>query len=131
MHKIKATTKKGPVAVRISLVRGEKSTLHSGRKESKLNVKVFIASKVESISGGQFTPLRTPSASLDSPAMRRMQEKDCKPDKMSLTPFAAAMKGGKESVDDKIANIIKQATAKMSSTMSFDSGHFLHSKLSE
>jgi hypothetical protein len=107
------------------------SMLHWGRNESKLNVKVFINSKVDKIMGGQFTPLSTPSLLLDKLAIKRMHENACNPDKISFIPLATATRGGNVRVDDRIATIISNKTAKHSTRMSLDSGHFLHSKLSE
>jgi hypothetical protein len=130
MNKMTATTKKGPVAVRTSFVRGEKSMLHSGRRESKLNVNVFINSNVESIMGGQLTPLSTPSLLLARPAINRTHEKDCSPDRMSFVPFAAATKGGNVRDEDKTANNISRIIATTITMISLDSGHFLQTKLS-
>jgi hypothetical protein len=62
--------------MRNSFVLAENSKLHSGRNESKLNVKVFMNSNADIMIGGQFTPLSKPSLSLESPAIRRMQEND-------------------------------------------------------
>ena len=130
MSRMTITTKKGPVAVRMSFVRGEKSMLHSGRSESKLNVNVFINSNDASMIGGQLTPLNTPSLLLERPAIRRTQENDCNPDRMSFIPFAAATNGGKVRDDDKIAKRINSKMAIIITMMSFDSGHFLQTKLS-
>jgi hypothetical protein len=94
-------------------------------------VKVFINSNVDSITGGQFTPLSTPSLFLESPAIKRMHENDCNPDKMSFNPFATATNGGNVIDDDKMANKISSSIAKHKIMMSLDSGHFLQTKLSE
>ena len=121
----------GPHEIRRSLSKGEKSMLHWGLNESKLNVKVFINSNVDSIIGGQFTPLSTPSLLLESPAIKRIHENDCNPDKMSFNPLATATNGGNFIDEDKIANRISRTIAKHKITMSLDSGHFLQMKLSE
>jgi len=131
MSRMTMTTKKGPVAVRMSFVRGEKSMLHSGRNESKLNVNVFINSNADNMIGGQLTPLNTPSLSLERPAIRRTHENDCNPDRISFIPLAAVTKGGKVKDDDKIAVRIKRTIAKTITMMNLDSGHFLQTKLSE
>jgi hypothetical protein len=124
------TTKKGATAVRMSLERGEKSTLHSGRNESKLNAKVFKNSNADSIMGGQLTPLNTPSLSVERPAIKRTHANDCNPDRMSFIPFAAATKGGKVRDDDKMANNINKNMATTSMMISLDSGHFVQTKFS-
>jgi len=129
MSRMTITTKQGPAAVRISFVRGGKSMLHSGRRESKLNVNVFINSNTDSMIGGQLTPLNTPSL-LVRLAIRRTHENDCSPDRISFIPLAAVTKGGNVRDDDKIAIRIKSTMAKIITMMNLDSGHFLQTKLS-
>ena len=126
-----AATKNGPVVIKMSFVRAENSKLHSGRNESKLNVNVFIASKAESIIGGQFTPPSTPSELVERPAIKRMHANDCNPDKTSFKPFAHATNGGNDKYDDKMATAISSTIARVRTISSLDSGHFLHKKLSE
>ncbi len=130
MNRMSPTTKKGATAVRASFDSGEKSKLHSGRNESRLNVNVFMNSKAESIMGGQLTPLNTPSLSVERPAIRRTHANDCNPDRMSFIPFAAATKGGKVRDDDKTANNINKIMAKTNTIISLDSGHFVQTKFS-
>jgi len=89
-----------------------------------------MTSKDEMIIGGQLTPLRMPSESLDRPAIRRIHENDWIPDRTSLIPFAMATNGGNESDDDNMANAIKQMIPNPIKMSNFDSGHFLHTKLS-
>jgi hypothetical protein len=130
VSKISPTTKNGLMVVRMSFVRGEKSRLHSGLNESKLNVNVFMNSKADSIIGGQFTPLSTPSLLVERPAIRRTHANDCNPDKMSFIPLAVATKGGKVKHDDKTANKINKNIAMTNTTISLDSGHLLQTKFS-
>jgi hypothetical protein len=96
IDKINKTAKNGPIDIRMSFERAEKSKLHSGRIESKLNVNVFMNSKAERIIGGQFTQLSMPSLSTERPAIKRIQENDCNPDNTTLMPFAVATNGGNE-----------------------------------
>jgi hypothetical protein len=130
MSKMKKTIKQGPTVISTSLSKGEKSTVHWGRNESKLKVNVFINSKVDSMMSGQFTPLMIPSL-LDSPAINRMHEKDCNPDRISFVPLATATNGGNVKDELKTANKINNTIAKLNTMMYLDSGHFLHTKLSE
>jgi hypothetical protein len=60
-----------------------------------------------------------------------MHENDCNPDKISFEPLATATNGGKVKEEDKIAKTISNNIAKHKTTSSLDSGHFLHTKLSE
>jgi hypothetical protein len=125
IRNMKATMNIGAKVTRISFVRAENSKLHSGRNESKLNVKVFMVSKAESITDGQFTPLSKPSLSIDKLVIKRMHENDCKPDRISFIPFATATNGGNERYDDKIANVISSTMPRAKTSISLDSGHFL------
>jgi hypothetical protein len=70
--------------------------LHSGRSESKLNVNAFKNSNADNMLCGQFTPLRTPSLSVEMPAISRTHANDWNPDNMSFVPLAVATSGGND-----------------------------------
>jgi hypothetical protein len=124
-NKTPETARAGHTDIRISFVRAEKSMLHSGRNESKLNVNAFKNSNADNIICGQFTPLRTPSLSDERPAISRTHANDWNPDNISFIPLAVATSGGNDTYVDKMANKISKTMARAKTATSLDSGHFL------